>query len=92
MEVVWGEGAREDFDRAVDFMTEQSPAGAQRVGAKILKAVALLEHFPEIAPASKHRGLRQLVVTKTPYLVVYRVEADRVEIRAVIHAKQRRRK
>ena len=92
MRVVWGDGARQDFSNAIAFIKEQSPAGAKRVGERILDAVSLLEHFPEIAPASRHRGLRQLVVRRTPYLVIYRVHEHQVEIRAIVHAKQRRRK
>lgn len=92
MRVVWGDGARHDFDRAIAYLGKESPAGAIRVGERILQAIGLLEQFPEMAPPSRHRGLRQLVVARTPYLVVYRIEAGRVEIRAIVHARQRRRK
>lgn len=93
MAVVWGDGARRDFDSAIAFLRRESPAGADRVGERILAAVALLEHFPEMAPPSpRHRHLRQLVVPRTPYLVIYRVNAEHIEIRAVVHARQRRRK
>ncbi|HYD87367.1 MAG TPA: type II toxin-antitoxin system RelE/ParE family toxin [Vitreimonas sp.] len=93
MEVVWAESARREFDAAIAFINAESPSGARRIGERILAAVALLEHFPEIAPASpRHRNLRQLAAPRTPYLVIYRVHANRVEIRAIVHAKQRRRK
>lgn len=92
MDVVWADSARLDFENALAFLKKQSPAAARRIGERILAAVDLLELFPELAQASRHRGLRQLVVVRTPYLVVYRVHADRVEIRAVVHAKQKRRK
>jgi len=93
MDILWGDGARRDFNAAIAFIRSESPAGATRVGERILAAVALLREFPELAPASrKHRGLRQLVVAKTPYLVIYRIEAGQIEIRAVVHAGQRRRK
>jgi addiction module RelE/StbE family toxin len=92
MRVVWADSARREFDTAIAYLTEQSPAAADRIGERILSAVSLLEDFPEIAQASRHRGLRQLVVVHTPYLVIYRVHDDCVEIRAVIHAKQKRRK
>jgi toxin ParE1/3/4 len=93
MGIVWGDAARRDFDAAIAFIEAKSPSGATRVGERILAAVALLQDFPELAPASrKHRQLRQLVVPKTPYLVIYRIHANHVEIRAVVHASQRRRK
>jgi len=92
MDVIWGEGARRDFDAAIDFITAESPTGAKRVGERILATVALLQHFPELAPPSRHRNLRQLVVPRTPYLAIYRIHENCVEIRAVVHAKQLRRK
>jgi toxin ParE1/3/4 len=92
MLVVWADSARAEFDEAVRYHQEQSPAAARRIGQRILDVVALLERFPELAPPSKHRGLRQLTIARTPYLVVYRVTEERVEIRAVIHAKRRRRR
>jgi toxin ParE1/3/4 len=92
MRVVWADSARLDFEKAMAFLKQHSPAGARRVGERILEAVGLLEQLPELAAASRHRGLRQLVVTRTPFLVIYRVHEDSVEVRAVVHAKQRRRK
>lgn len=92
MRVVWGDGARQDFDAAIAYLGKESPAGAVRIGERILRAISLLEQFPEMAPPSKHRGLRQLVVLRTPYLVIYRIEAGQVEIRAIVHTKQNRRK
>lgn len=92
MQIVWADSARLEFDTAIAFLNTQSRSGAKRVGERILAAVSLLEHFPELAPASQHRGLRQLVVPRTPYLVVYRIQSGRVEIRALVHAKQKRRK
>lgn len=92
MKIVWGDGARRDFEAAIAYLHSESPTGAKRVGERILAAVSLLEEFPELAPASaKHRQLRQLVVSRTPYLAIYRVHDAQVEIRAVVHAKQRRR-
>jgi|CXWL01.1.fsa_nt_gi toxin ParE1/3/4 len=92
MQIVWGDAARREFDAAIAFIRSRSPAGAMRVGERILAAVTLLERFPELAPPSRHRELRQLVVPRTPYLVIYRIHENRIEIRAVVHTKQRRRK
>ena len=92
MQVIWEDEAQRDFDAAIAFLEERSPSSARRIGARILEAVALLESFPQIAPPSRHRGLRQLAVSRTPYLVIYRVEAGAVEIRAVIHVMQKQRK
>jgi plasmid stabilization system protein ParE len=93
MEIIWGDGARRDFDSAIAYIKAESPSGAKRVGERIIATSALLKDFPEMAPASaKHRELRQFAVSRTSYLVIYRIHAGHIEIRAVVHAKQRRRK
>lgn len=92
MRIEWADSARADFDKAIAYMMDRSPKGARRVGEAILQSISLLERFPQLAPKSKHRGLRQLSVPRTPYVVVYRPHEDRVEVRAVIHGKQKRRK
>lgn len=92
MRILWADSARRDFDGAIAFLQARSPAAAIRIGQRILDVVDLLEHFPELARSSRHRGLRQLPVPRTPYIVVYRIEGEQVEIRALIHASQKRRK
>ncbi|MFT3727434.1 MAG: type II toxin-antitoxin system RelE/ParE family toxin [Terricaulis sp.] len=92
MRLVWADSARRDFDAAIAYLSERSPAAADRIGERILAATSLLEDFPEIAPVSRHRGLRQMVVMRTPYLVIYRVHDGQVEVRAVVHGRQKRRR
>lgn len=43
MKIVWADSARLDFDTAIAFLKQNSPAGAQRVGERILAAIDLLE-------------------------------------------------
>lgn len=90
--IVWAASALREFDDAIRFLEKESPAGADRVGEQILRSVQTLARFPERAPPSKHRGLRQLVVPRTRYLVVYRFADGVVEIRAVIHTSRKRRR
>jgi plasmid stabilization system protein ParE len=92
MTIRWAPSARQEFDAAIDYLQAHSPMGAHRIGRAILHAIDLLEKFPSLAPPSRHRGLRQKTVPRTPYLIIYRIEPDGVEIRAVIHAKRKRRR
>ncbi|MBL8548648.1 MAG: type II toxin-antitoxin system RelE/ParE family toxin [Hyphomonadaceae bacterium] len=92
MAVIWSASARRDFDNALRYLQPRSQAGAKRMGERILAVASLLEQFPELAPPSRYRSLRQLVVPRTPYLVIYRLNGGDVEIRAIVHAKQRRRR
>lgn len=92
MRIDWAPSARTEFLDALTYIAARSPKGAARIRDAIGRAIADIALFPGIAPASMHRGLRQKTVPRTPYLIVYRIQADRVEIRAVIHAKRKRRR
>lgn len=92
MRIDWSESAADDLRYILDFISARSPSGAVKTSDRILNAVALLSDFPRIARSSRHRGLREKVVPRTPYIVIYRVEEDRVEIRAIVHGKQGRRR
>lgn len=91
-EITWASSARREFAAAIAHLDKESPSGADRVGAQILRSIETLAQFPERAPRSRHRGLRQLVVPRTRYLVIYRFANDTVEIRAIIHTSRKRRR
>ena len=92
MKLRWAPSAQQKFDEAIDYLQDRSPKGARRIGRAILHAVNLIEDFPWLAPPSRHSGLRQKTVPRTQYLIIYLIDAEGVEIRAVIHAKRKRRR
>ncbi len=59
------------------------------MGDAIEAAVARLADHPEGARPGRVRGTRELVVTGTPYVVVYRVEPSAVLILRMVHGAQR---
>ncbi len=58
-----------------------SRATADRVHQAIMKSAALLEQFPESAPVSPFNPAhRHKVVSRYPYVIVYTVTQDSVDI------------
>jgi plasmid stabilization system protein ParE len=51
--------------------------------------VSLLEEHPRLGRAGRVPKTRELVIVGTPYLVIYRVADQSVEIAAVFHGAQR---
>jgi len=47
----------------------------------------LAEH-PELGRLGRVRGTRELVVTGTRYLLIYRVKGDEIQILRVLHGRQ----
>jgi toxin ParE1/3/4 len=54
----------------------------------IEKSVSRLKDFPLLGPSGRVVGTREIRVSRTPYLVAYRVDATAVTILRLINNKQ----
>ena len=72
------------------YTRQHSPRGAARVGARIQKRANDLAQFPEQGTQSEKAGVRQLYVSQTPYILIYRVKRDEVQIITILHTSNRR--
>jgi addiction module RelE/StbE family toxin len=88
MKLRWLSPALLQLDRVYEYIACDNPAAAKLVFTRIRKATVNLKHFPESGRAGQIRGTRELVVTGLPYLIVYRVTGDSVEILRVLHTAQ----
>ncbi|MEX0881070.1 MAG: type II toxin-antitoxin system RelE/ParE family toxin [Thermoanaerobaculia bacterium] len=80
--------ARDEAYRGVEYYRERSPIAAERFGAAIEHAVAVIADSPERWPRHLF-GTRRYVFSGFPYSLVYRVGQKSVEVYAVAHAKRR---
>lgn len=85
MIVSWTIPALVDLEQIEDFIAQDSPSVAYRlVNDLIDRTESLLSENPMIGRRGRVAGTRELVMPKTPYIVVYRA-SSRVEIIAVVH-------
>ena len=88
MEVIWLEGAFLDSRRVREHIRQFNPLAAQKTVGRIEKAAEQLSRFPAVGRVGEVPGTRELVITGTPYFLVYRAHGDRLEILRVFHSKQ----
>jgi len=88
VEIDWLETAFLDLHRVREYIRQFNPVAAQKTVARIEEAVEHLSRFPAVGRVGEVPGTRELVITGTPYFVVYRVLNDKVEILRVFHGKQ----
>ena len=90
MIIVWLPRALSDRDAQLDYIAAASPKSAIDQGDRIERDIALLGDHPEIGRVGREAGTRELVVRRTPFIVVYRInqQAGRVEILRVLHGAQ----
>ena len=86
MKLRWLPQARYDLDRQLDYLAERNPAAAIEATETIDAAVRRLRKFPGSGRAGRLPGTRELVVTGTPFIVVYRVKPTGVVLVRVLHA------
>jgi toxin ParE1/3/4 len=89
MRIAWTRRATLDLYQVREFLRGVNPAAAERVGERLQSSVAGLARFPESGRAGKVSGARELVMPSLPYLIIYRVRGDRVQILRILHSKQK---
>jgi addiction module RelE/StbE family toxin len=91
MLVVWDDEALSDLESIGAFIEIDNPAAARRVVERIQRIASLLETSPRLGrPAIGRPGVRELTVSRYPYVLVYELIEDDVQILAVVHQSQDR--
>lgn len=87
-QVIWTRRALVQLELIRAYVAQFDPDAAQRLARRLMAAGNSLEAFPDRGrPAS--RGRRELA-TIPPYVIRYKVDADRVVIGDIKHGRQDR--
>ncbi|MBI4480913.1 MAG: type II toxin-antitoxin system RelE/ParE family toxin [Acidobacteria bacterium] len=90
MRIRWTETAAQDFTGICDYIKAQSsPTVARRVALAIYERADSLSQFPHSGRPGRKHDTREMVISNLPFVVVYRVRADVVEILRILHTSQK---
>ena len=89
MRLIWARRAISDLAEIRSYITRDNPPAAPRVAARIRQAVSRLTQHPNLGRPGREPDTRELVVTRTRYIVAYRVQDESVTILAVVHGARR---
>ena len=78
--LIWASLALLDFDDLQNYIGLDNPGAAHRVTRRTVEAVAILRGHPFPGRSLSNANLRALVVSGTPYMIVYRVSEEAVSI------------
>jgi toxin ParE1/3/4 len=90
VKVRWTKAAEADLNIIHDFIASRNPRAAEEVRHKIVSASRRLLEFPEIGRATQKPRFRLLPITGLPYLLVYRVSTEYIEVGSVIDGRMDR--
>jgi toxin ParE1/3/4 len=83
MQVRWTAPAAEDLRRITRRIQRDNPTAARQVAKNLYESGMSLETMPN---RGRIAGTREFVVT--PFILVYRIKADAVEILRIYHGAQ----
>ena len=84
----WSPEAADDLERIVRHIQGDNPTAARGVAKRIYDPAGSLSLSPGRGRMGRIRGTRELVLTPLPWIVVYRVLREAVEVARIYHGAQ----
>jgi len=84
----WTAPTQQNKNAQIDYITARNPYAAARLDEEIILQVANLQAHPELGRAGRVAGTRELYINRTPYVVIYRIRNENIEILRVLHTAQ----
>jgi toxin ParE1/3/4 len=88
MQIEWSVQALEDRVAIFDYIWADNHAAASRLDDRIDHEVERLVHFPDMGRTGRAEGTRELIITRSPYIVAYTFTEDSIAILRVLHGAQ----
>jgi len=88
MRVRWSSTAADDLACIVEYVREDNVLAARRIANAIFQSIADLATMPGRGRVGRAEGTRELLLTRLPYIVVYEIIEDSVQILRIRHAAQ----
>jgi toxin ParE1/3/4 len=85
MRLEWTFAAIRDLKAAGEFITLHNPDSACRMAERVNEATGYLLDYPHMGRPGRVVSTKELVVSGTPLIVIYRVRGRAVQILRVLH-------
>jgi toxin ParE1/3/4 len=92
MRVLIRETAAADLESIFAWIAKESPRTAIQVVRTIVTAIERLEVLPDAGRKGKGKGTLERVISKLPYVIVYKLDraADIIHVVGVVHGARER--
>jgi toxin ParE1/3/4 len=89
IDIWWLRTATRNRFEQLEFIVLDNPRAAIRVDREIERQTEMLRDFPMLGREGRVPGTRELVINRSPFIAVYRIKANRIEILRLLHGAQR---
>jgi toxin ParE1/3/4 len=86
--IVWTPTAETKRDAALDYIAQDNVRAALGQLNEIERQVDLLLDQPNMGRHGRRKGTRELVISRTPFIVVYTVQKNTIQIIRFLHTAQ----
>ena len=88
MRVRWTRDAADDLQGICDYIAKSRPDSARRIAQTVVQGIAALNTFPNRGRQGRVEGTRELVFPPLPFVAIYEVHDDDVQVLRVLHGAQ----
>ncbi|MGA2424013.1 MAG: type II toxin-antitoxin system RelE/ParE family toxin [Terriglobales bacterium] len=88
MHLRWTTPATQDLYNIVHRIQRDNPEAAAKVAETLYDGCSSLGNFPRRGRKGRIEGTRELVFAGLPYIIVYRIEDQNLEILRIYHGAQ----
>jgi toxin ParE1/3/4 len=88
MRIRWTAPAAEDLESIKNYLDRYYPQFSEPTVRAIYKRARSLKTMPNIGRSGHRSGTRELPLTPLPYVIVYAVKAEAIEILHIYHGSQ----
>lgn len=90
MRIRWTPAAAADLQQISDYLAEHSPHYRVATILKLYEGIRALKQWPFRSRPGTEEGTRELLFPPLPYIAVYRLKAEAIEILCIYHTTQNR--
>jgi plasmid stabilization system protein ParE len=88
MKLIWSEQARQEWVGQYRFYFARNPEAARRLRQAVMDGARRLRSHPHMGRPGRVANSRELVISATPFLLVYDVNPVRIEILHLFDGRQ----
>jgi len=89
MEIRFSQSALSDLHAVYDYIALENLAYAKKTLKRIEVAIDRLADHPQLGRVSRVEGVRELIISDTPYIVAYNKSNNYLNIISVIHSSRK---
>jgi toxin ParE1/3/4 len=88
LKIRWLRAALDTRYAQLDYIAQDSPSAAERLDGLIERQIDALADHPFMGREGRVENSREVVITRTPFVAVYRVTESHIEILRILHGAQ----